>query len=481
MNYDFDAVVVGTGPNGLAAAIALQQQGLNVKIIEAKSTPGGGMRSLPLTLPGFVHDVCSSVHPLGVYSPFFKTLPLEDHGLEWIYPDLALAHPFTDGKAAILQQSITSTAQSLEGDTQAYINFMKPLVEMWDKIGPDILGPLKFPRHPIDLAKFGLYALSSATGLANRKFKHKYAKGLFAGLAAHSIRPLNYSITSAIGLVLGIVGHKIGWPFPKGGTQNLSDSLVSYFISIGGKIETDHLVKSYNELQFARIKLLDISPKQILNIADLNFKSFYKNQLTNYRYGPGIFKIDYALDEPIPFKAKDCNRAGTVHIGGTLEEIATAESDIWNGKHPEKPFILLSQHSLFDATRAPQGKHTGWAYCHVPSGSNLDMTDAIEKQIELYAPGFKDVVLARNTLTAADMENYNPNYVGGDITGGVTDLKQLYTRPAMRISPYTTPYSDVYICSSSTPPGGGVHGMCGFYAAKKAIKDHFNIRLSLKK
>lgn len=479
MNYDFDAVVVGSGPNGLAAAIALQQAGLRVKIIEAKSTPGGGMRSLPLTLPGFTHDVCSAVHPLAVYSPFFKTLPLQNYGLEWIYPKLALAHPFPDGKAAILENSITNSAQSLENDAQAYINFMKPLTKMWDNIAPEILGPLKFPSHPFDLARFGFYAMSSATGLAKRKFRYKYAKGLFAGLSAHSIRPLECTMTSAIGLVLAIVGHKIGWPFPKGGTQCLSDSLVSYFISMGGEIETDHLVKSYKELQFARIKLLDLTPKQILNISDLEFPASYRKQLTSYRYGPGIFKIDYALNEPIPFKAGECNQAATVHIGGTLEEIAKAEYDIWKGKHPEKPFILLSQHSLFDSTRSPQGKQTGWAYCHVPSGSTLDMTNVIEKQIELYAPGFKDVVIAKNTLNTAAIENYNPNYIGGDITGGVTDLKQLYTRPAIRFSPYTTPHPDIYICSSSTPPGGGVHGMCGFHAAKKAVKDHFNIKLRI--
>jgi len=479
MSYKFDAVVVGSGPNGLAAAIALQQQGLSVKILEAKSTPGGGMRSMALTLPGFVHDVCSAVHPLGVYSPFFKTLPLQDHGLEWIYPELSLAHPFADGKAAILTNSIAETAASLAGDEAAYCRFMEPLVKNWDKIGPGLLGPFTLPGNPFALAQFGLNAISSATGLVNRKFKQQYAKGLFAGMAAHSIRPLEYSLTSAIGLVLTVVGHKIGWPFPKGGTQNLANALVSYFKSIGGKIETNHEVKSLAELQFARIKLFDITPHQLLNIAGLDFPAVYRRQLQNYRYGPGIFKIDYALHEPIPFKAAVCNRAGTVHLGGTIEEIAAAERSTWKGQVATNPFILLSQHSLFDPTRAPQGKHTGWAYCHAPAGSTADMTEAMENQIEKFAPGFRDVVMERHTMHSGDMQAYNANYIGGDITGGVTDITQLFTRPAIRISPYTTPLPDVYICSSSTPPGAGVHGMCGYHAAKKAIKTHFNIKLKV--
>ncbi|QCR23898.1 NAD(P)/FAD-dependent oxidoreductase [Pontibacter sp. SGAir0037] len=480
MNSRFDAVVVGSGPNGLAAAIALQQKGLAVKVIEAKPTPGGGMRSMPLTLPGFVHDVCSAVHPMGIYSPFFNSLPLQEHGLEWVNPELALAHPFLNGEAAVMSQSFSRTAASLGVDGDTYIRFMKPLAETWENIGPDLLGPLNpFPKHPIDLAKFGLNALQSATGLANRLFKEQYAKGLLAGLAAHSVRPLEHGITSAIGLVLAVVGHKYGWPFPKGGTQKLADALVSYFRSIGGEVETDHPVTAMQELEFAKIKLFDITPRQLLQIQGLKFPTLYKKQLENYRYGPGIFKIDYALSEPIPFKAADCNKAGTVHIGGTIEEIAISEREAWEGKHSEKPYILLSQHSLFDATRAPEGKHTGWAYCHVPKGSTLDMTAAIENQIESFAPGFKDVILERHTMHTAEVNAYNANYIAGDITGGVTDLRQLFTRPAIRISPYSTPLSDVYICSSSTPPGAGVHGMCGFYAARRVLKDHYGISLKL--
>ncbi len=480
MHKKFDAVVVGSGPNGLAAAIALQQQGLSVKILEAKATPGGGMRSMPLTLPGFVHDVCSAVHPMGIYSPFFNSLPLQAHGLEWVQPALALAHPFADGEAATLSTSLEETAASLRQDEKAYLKFMEPLVKNWENIGPDLLGPLNLlPKHPFDLARFGLHALQSATGLTQRRFKAKYAKGLFAGLAAHSVRPLEHSITSAIGLVLAVVGHKYNWPFPKGGTQRLADSLVSYFKSIGGEIETDHTVTSYKELDFASIKLFDITPQQLLGISDLRFTGLYRKQLQRYRYGPGIFKVDYALREPIPFKAAACNRAGTVHIGGTIEEIAESERSAWYRRHPEKPFILLSQHSLFDGSRAPKGQHTGWAYCHVPQGSTLDMTEAIEDQIEAYAPGFKDIILAKHTMNTVAMQAYNPNYIAGDITGGVTDLAQLFTRPVISVSPYATPLPDVYICSSSTPPGAGVHGMCGFYAAKKAIKDHFGVKLML--
>jgi phytoene dehydrogenase-like protein len=477
MTYEFDAVVVGSGPNGLAAAITLQQQGLSVKLMEAKTTIGGGMRSEALTAPGFTHDVCSAIHPLAAYSPFFQSLPLQNFGLQWIHPEVALAHPFPDGMPAILNRSLDKTGDSLDVDKKAYIRLLEPLLESWDQIGPDILGPLKIPRHPVAFAKFALLAFSSAKNLANVKFKGKEAKGLFAGLAAHSIRPLNQLLTSGVGLVLAVVGHKIGWPFPRGGTQFLADALAAYFISIGGKIETSHTVQSYKELEFARIKLMDLTPRQILNIKDLKFLKLYEYQLSRYRYGPGIFKIDYALNEAIPFKAKDCNKAGTVHIGGTIEEIAEGEKMIWKGKHSEKPFLLLSQQSLFDTTRAPQGKHTAWVYCHTPAGSTSDMTTAIEQQIELYAPGFKDIILQKKTFNTIELEAYNPNYIGGDITGGVTNLRQLYTRPALRISPYTTPHPDVYICSSSTPPGAGVHGMCGYHAAKKVLKDHFNTML----
>ncbi|NTS39506.1 NAD(P)/FAD-dependent oxidoreductase [Flavisolibacter sp. BT320] len=473
MAHRYDVVVVGSGPNGLAAAIALQQKGLSVKIVEAKPTVGGGMRSLPLTHPGFLHDVCSAVHPLALYSPFFKTLPLEKYGLEWVFPDIALAHPFTDGKAAILNNSIEETAESLSIDASAYKKFISPLVKSWDNIGPDLLGPLSIPSSPFQLANFGRHAIRSATGLANSLFKGDHAKGLFAGLAAHTIKPLEHSLTSAIGLVLLVVGHKIGWPFPKGGTQALADALAAYFVAIGGEIETGKEITSLRQLDFAKIKIFDLTPRQLLNIEALHFPSLYKKQLERYQYGPGVFKIDYALSEPLPFTAPACNRAGTVHLGGTIEEIAKAEKDVWQGRIPERPFILLSQPTVFDKTRAPENKHTCWAYCHVPSGSDKDMTTLMEQQIERFAPGFRDLVLARHTMTAKEVEAYNPNYIGGDITGGVVNLRQLFTRPAIRVSPYATPLSDVYICSSATPPGAGVHGMCGYHAAKKVARDHF--------
>lgn len=477
MPYQFDAVVVGSGPNGLAAAITLQQCGLKVKIIEGRKTCGGGMRSAYLTLPNFVNDICSAIHPMAAYSPFFKTLPLRNHGLNWIYPEFALAHPFGNGHAAVLEKSIEKTAESLKTDSKAYVSLFEPLVKKWDNIGADLLAPLRLPEHPFDFVRFGLYAMTSAKYFAKSNFKYEYAQGFFAGLAAHSIRPLNKSFTSAIGLVLAIVGHHTGWPLPQGGTQKLADALVSYFLSIGGTIETDHFVKDYKELEYARIKLFDITPKQILNIAHIKFPKLYEYQLKKFRYGPGIFKIDYALREPIPFKAKDCGKAGTVHIGGSFEEISRSESETWKGKHPDKPYILLSQPSMFDRSRAPEDKHTAWAYCHVPPCSEIDMTKVMEDQIEVYAPGFKDIILERHTLNSKQMQDYNPNYIGGDINGGIADFRQLFTRPAIRISSYTTPIKDLYICSSSTPPGGGVHGMCGYHSAKRALADHFNIKL----
>lgn len=480
MSKRFDAVVVGSGPNGIASAIVLQQQGLNVKLIETHSRPGGGLRSAELTLPGFVHDVCSAIHPLGRYSPFFNSLPLHEHGLEWIYPELELAHPFDNGSAAVLNRSIQATAASLGGDAENYIKLITPLTNAWDDIARDVLGPpLKLPDHLLKMTQFGLQALSSATGLARRRFKNEAARGLFAGICAHSIRPLEESLTAAIGLVLTITGHKTGWPFPKGGSQSLTNALISFFTSIGGQLETGYKITSYNELEFAKVKIFDLSPGPLLQIRDLTFPERYRKQLQNYRHGPGVFKIDYALSESVPFKAPECNKAGTIHLGGSMEEIAYSESQVWKGKHPEKPFLLFSQHSMFDATRSPAGKHTGWVYCHVPKGSTVDMTSAIEQQIERFAPGFRDTIIAKSIMNTVELEQYNPNYVGGDIAGGVADLKQLYARPAFRISPYSTPMKDVYICSASTPPGAGVHGICGFHAARKALADHFNIRINL--
>jgi phytoene dehydrogenase-like protein len=473
---DYDAVIVGSGPNGLAAAILLQQNGLSVLLLEGKDTIGGGLRTEELTLPGFKHDVCSAIHPLAAGSPFFETLPLHEHGLEYIYPEVAAAHPFDNGTAAVLKKSIIETADLLGADRDAYIKLMAHLVKSWPGLAPDVLGPLTFPKHPVDLAIFGLDALTSSTHLVKR-FKTEEAKGLLAGMAAHSIQPLTNLSTSAIALVLMANGHLKGWPVPKGGSVKIADALASYFTSMGGKIETSTYITSFDQLPSANAVLFDVTPKQLLQIAGHKFSSLYRWQLERYRYGMGVFKVDWALDDVVPFKAKGARQAGTVHIGGTLKEIAAGEQQIWEGLHAEKPFVLLAQQSLFDSTRAPKGKHTAWAYCHVPNGSNKDMTDIIEKQVERFAPGFRERIIGRHTFNTRQLENYNPNYIGGDINGGVIDLGQLFTRPVLRRSPYRTSAKGIYICSSSTPPGGGVHGMCGYHSAKRALKDVFNISI----
>jgi phytoene dehydrogenase-like protein len=469
---DYDAIIVGSGPNGLAAAIHLQQNGLSVLVIEGKDTIGGGLRSAELTLPGFLHDICSAVHPMAVASPYFEQLPLAEHGLEYIYPATAAAHPFDNGTAAILKTSIEETARLLGADEQAYLKLMLPVVKDWPLIALDTLGPLHYPKHPLAMARFGLQALKPATYLA-KHFKTPEAKGLFAGMAAHAIQPLTNVATSAIALVLMAVAHLRGWPIPKGGSVQIANALASYFVSIGGKIETNVYVKSLEQLPSAHAVLFDVTPRQLLEIAGHRFSSIYKWQLERYRYGMGVYKIDWALDAPIPFTAAGCREAGTIHIGNTLQQIADGEQQIWDGKYPEQPYVLLAQPSLFDASRAPEGKHTAWAYCHVPNGSTKNMTATIENQVERFAPGFKDTILAKHTMDTAQMEEYNPNYIGGDINGGVIDIGQLFTRPVLRWSPYKTSAKGIYICSSSTPPGGGVHGMCGYYAAKRALKDVF--------
>jgi phytoene dehydrogenase-like protein len=472
---DYDAVIIGSGPNGLAAGIFLQQHGLSVLILEAKHTIGGGLRTAELTLPGFKHDICSAVHPLAAGSPFFKTLPLHNHGLEYLYPEVDAAHPFDNGTAAIVKRSIDETARLLGSDAQTYLDLFEPLVKSWPALAPDVLGPLHFPKEPLAMAKFGINALQPATLLAKR-FKTMEAKGLFAGMAAHAIQPLNNIATSAIGLVLMANAHLGGWPIPKGGSQQIANALASYFLSLGGKIQTDTYVTSLQQLPSAHAVLFDITPKQLLQIAGHKFSPIYKWQLERYRYGDGVFKIDWALDAPIPFTANDCRKAGTVHIGGTLEEIVASEKAPANGQHSDKPYVLLAQQSLLDTSRAPEGKHTAWAYCHVPNGSTKDMTAIIENQIERFAPGFKETILAKHTFNTAQMQEYNPNYIGGDINGGIIDIGQLFTRPALRWSPYKTSAKGLYICSSSTPPGGGVHGMCGYYAAKRVLKDVFGIK-----
>ncbi|HEX9414404.1 MAG TPA: NAD(P)/FAD-dependent oxidoreductase [Ktedonobacterales bacterium] len=476
--HAYDAVVVGSGPNGLAAAITLARAGRSVAVYEARDTIGGGCRSAELTLPGYVHDVCSAIHAYAVGSPFFRTLPLERYGLEWIHPAAPLAHPLDDGTAVMLERSIEATGANLGGDAAAYRRLMAPLVRHWDHIANAILGPARPTWHPIALARFGLPALRSARGLAERQFKGARAQAMFAGMSAHATMPLEQPPTAAASLVLGSLAHAVGWPIPRGGSQRVADALAAYLRALGGEIITGVEIQSLKELPPARTILCDVTPRQLVRLAGDRLPTGFQYKLERYRYGPGVFKLDLALDGPIPWAAPECARAGTVHVGGTLPEIAAAEREVWRGGHPERPYVLLAQQSLFDPSRAPEGKHTVWAYCHVPNGSTYDMTQRIEAQIERFAPGFRDRILARHAMTAAQMEEYNPNYVGGDINGGVQDLWQLFTRPTIQLVPYATPDKSVFICSSSTPPGGGVHGMSGYFAAQTALRGGLQMLLA---
>lgn len=470
MRSEYDAVVVGSGPNGLSAGIYLAQEGLSVLVIEGKDKIGGGVRSDEITLPGFVHDVCAAIFPLARTSPFLSKLPLDRHGLEWIYSPIELAHPMGDGSAVLVERSLERTAAGMNEDADAYRVLMGSVVDDWSDIVEDLLGPLPLPpKHPLAFTGFGLLAARPASNLAKSYFKSERARALFAGMAGHAIMPLEKLGTGAFGLVLSAMAHTVGWPLVRGGAQNLTNALAGYFSSLGGEIISEWMVESLDELPPSKLILLDITPRQFSRIAEQRLPGRYLRQLSRYRYGPGVFKIDYALDAPIPWMAEGCSSAATVHLGGTLEEISISEKSMWHGKNPKKPYILLAQQTLFDPSRAPRGKHTAWAYCHVPNGSQMDMTERIEAQIERYAPGFRDLVLARSTRTAAEMEAYNPNYIGGDIVGGSQDLRQLYTRPVPRLNPYSTPLKNVFLCSSSTPPGGGVHGMSGYYAAKTAL------------
>ncbi|MGQ0604498.1 MAG: phytoene desaturase family protein [Anaerolineales bacterium] len=475
----YDAVVVGSGPNGLAAAITIAREGFKVLVLEAKDTVGGGCRTGELTLPGFTHDICSAIHPLAVTSPFFQTLPLNDFGLEWVYPSASLAHPLDDGPPVIAEycvddplKGVDATAATLGPDGAAYRGLFAPLVEKWSRLADDLLGPLPFPPKNLFLmTRFGLGALWPARMLAQTLFKGQRARAIFAGMAGHSMLRMEHLISAAYGLVLTSSAHAVGWPFAKGGSQKIVEALTAHLRSLGGEIETGHEVKSLSELPPARAVLCDVTPRQLIQIAGDRLPNGYRRQLENYRYGPGVCKVDFALSGPIPWKSAECARAATVHLGGTFDEIATGESAVWRGEHPERPYVLLAQHTLFDDTRAPQGQHTAWAYCHVPNGSTRDTSPQIEAQIERFAPGFRDLVLAKSVRTATEMERYNPNYIGGDINGGAQDIRQLYTRPAVHFPHYGTPVKGLYICSSSTPPGGGVHGMCGYFAALTALAD----------
>ena len=470
----YDAIIVGSGPNGLAAAITLAQTGQKVLVFEAKDTIGGGTRTAEITLPGFRHDICSAIHPLGVASPFFRDIPLAEYGLEWITPPVALAHPLDDGRAAFLTRSLEESAASLGVDSRAYQRLLAPLVDSWQAILGDILGPLPLPpKHPFALSRFGWLALRSAHALA-KKFRDEPARALFAGLAGHGMLPLEEPTTASIGLVLGLLAHAVGWPFPKGGSQAISNAMAAYLETLGGEILTGQEVISLDDLPKSNAILLDITPRQMLQLCGDRLPKRYRRKLEGYRYGPGVCKVDYALSSPIPWRSEECGRAGTVHLGGTLAEISASEKAVWQGRDAEKPLVLLAQQSLFDSSRAPEGQHTTWAYCHVPHGSSQDVSERITTQIERFAPGFRDLILAKHVYSAAQMEAYNPNYIGGDINGGVQDWRQLFTRPVARWSPYTTPMKGVYICSSSTPPGGGVHGMCGYHAAKRVLHESGN-------
>jgi phytoene dehydrogenase-like protein len=465
------AVVVGSGPNGLAAAIVLARAGRRVALFEGEETLGGGCRSAELTLPGFVHDTCSTVQSLALASPFLSALPLAEHGLEMVHPQAPLAHPLDDGTAVMLERSVGETAAGLGPDERAYRRLFEPLVGDAEPLFSELLAPLRVPRHPLALARFGVGAVRSAAGLARSRFTGDRARALLAGCAAHSMLSLRAPVSAAFGTVLAVGAHAVGWPVARGGSQRLADALAAQLGSLGGTIETGRYVESLDEVALGRqLVLLDVTPRQLIRLAGRRLPEVYRRRLARYRYGPGVFKLDWALDGPIAWAAPEAARAGTVHLGGTLDEVVASEQAVARGEHPERPFVLLVQASRFDPARVPAGKHSAWAYCHVPNGSTRDMTAAIEAQVERFAPGFSHLIAARAAMDSAEVERRNPNYVGGDINGGLQDVRQLFARPVARAVPYSTPLPGVFLCSSSTPPGGGVHGMCGYWAAQAALR-----------
>ncbi len=465
-----DAVVVGAGPNGLAAAVELARRGASVRVLEARDEIGGGTRTAALTLPGFAHDVCSACHPLAVLSPFFRTLDLEAHGLRWVRPRASVAHPLDDEPAVLLTRSLAETARDLGADGAAYCALFGPLLRAPHALLADLLGPLRLPRHPLLMARFGMTGLLPATRALGRRFRGRRARAVLAGCAAHAILPLERPLTMAVAMLFALTAHVDDWPVAAGGSQAIARALAAVLRQLGGRIETGRPVRRLADIPPARVVLFDLSPAQLASVCAPLLPPGYLRRLRRYRYGPGAFKVDWALDGPIPWRDPRCLDASTVHVGGTLEEIAAAEAAVWRGEHPERPFVLVVQQSQLDPARAPAGKHTGYAYCHVPAGSPVDCTEAIERQIERFAPGFRDRVLARHRTTPADLERENPNYIGGAITGGVADLAQLFFRPVARADPYATPHPRIFLCSASTPPGGGVHGMCGYFAAQSAVR-----------
>jgi phytoene dehydrogenase-like protein len=461
------ACVIGAGPNGLAAAIVLAQGGLHVDVLEAQAQPGGAARTMELTLPGFKHDFGSAVYPLGAGSPFFSSLPLSSHGLEWIHSPAPLAHPLDDGTAVMLERSLDQTSGSLGIDGKAWDQLMRPFVEHWKNFAPQILGPVSlFPKSPLLMARFGMLAIQSAHSVA-RRFRDQRTRALFAGLAAHSFLSLDEPLSAAFAILMAVPAHAVGWPIPRGGAQSITTALRGILASLSGKLRTSSPVENLTALSNYDLTLCDLTPRQLLKVGGQRFSESFKQQLAGYRYGAGVCKVDYALNAPIPWKAADCSRAATVHLGGSFEEIAESEKAVRSGHHPDRPFVLLAQPSLFDSSRAPAGKHTAWAYCHVPNGSKVDMLQKLENQIERFAPGFRDCILARRVFSPAALESMDANLIGGDIGGGIMDIRNFLFRPTRHR--YATSAPDIYICSSSTPPGGGVHGMCGYHAAKMAL------------